>query len=74
MNHGVAITEAAGKDSGVLVFGGHDWSQPMERSEVCRRRQGNQWSTGRVGCVSDNPLSAIFDPRQTRIFHAPCFF
>ena len=74
MNHRVAVAEAAGKDGRVFVLGGHDRTEPVERDEVFRLRQGHQRTAGRVGRVGDDPLAAVLDPSQARIFHAPGLF
>ncbi len=74
VNHRVAIAKAAGKDGRVLVLGGHDRAKPVERGEVFRLRQGHQRSAVRVGRVGDHPHSAVLDPSQAGIFHAPRLF
>jgi hypothetical protein len=74
MNHRIAVPEAARKHGGILVLRGHDRAEPVKREEVLGPGQRHQRPARGVGRIRNDPLAAILDPGQPRVFHAPRFF
>ena len=71
MDHRPAAVDPPREEGRVLVLRRHRRAEPLDRPEVLGRCERHERAAPAVGGVGDDPLVALFEPRQAGILAAP---